>query len=387
MLMPLSSLLRYTVLWFAGINLRVTLLAVPPVIPLINNDLPLDHTSIAALIIIPAILFAVASISGSLLIATVGARRALLLGLILMATASALRGVGPAVSVLFIMTIVMGAGIAIMQPALPTLVSHWFPRRIAFATAVYTNGLFVGQILSSSLTIPLVLPLVGYQWHLALAFWSLPAVLAVLGVVLVTRDSPETKTHGVLWQPPWGNGTMWKIGIIFASTAGTFFGVNAFIPEYLMASGRGNVIALALTAINVAQLPATFIVMIMPTYLTQQKVSFIVLGLFKIVAIAGIIISTGYWFIFWCAIIGFTCAFLLILCFSAVSVVAPGGAVHQFSAGFLTIAFTGSLIGPICSGLIWDITAQEVTAFVPYLFTTAILVASAMSLKLRGEEF
>ena len=55
----------------------------------------------------------------------------------------------------------MAAGVSIMQPALPPLVRAWFPQRIGFATAVYTNGLLIGETLAVALTIPLVLPLVG----------------------------------------------------------------------------------------------------------------------------------------------------------------------------------------------------------------------------------
>ena len=41
----------------------------------------------------------------------------------------------------------MSAGIAIMQPALPALVRQWLPERIGFGTALYTNGLLVGETL------------------------------------------------------------------------------------------------------------------------------------------------------------------------------------------------------------------------------------------------
>jgi len=37
----------------------------------------------------------------------------------------------------------MGVGVAVSQPAFPSLVREWFPRRIAIATAVYSNGILV----------------------------------------------------------------------------------------------------------------------------------------------------------------------------------------------------------------------------------------------------
>ena len=41
------TIFRFVLLWLAGIDLRLTLLAVPPVLPLIHRDLALDETTVA----------------------------------------------------------------------------------------------------------------------------------------------------------------------------------------------------------------------------------------------------------------------------------------------------------------------------------------------------
>ena len=114
-------------LWLLGVDLRLTILAVPPVLPLIHHDLHLDEKLVAALTGLPVLLFGLIAIPGSLIIARIGARRAAIAGVVIVSIASALRGVGPSVPMLFGMTALMGAGVAIMQPALPTLVGRWFP--------------------------------------------------------------------------------------------------------------------------------------------------------------------------------------------------------------------------------------------------------------------
>src|SRR5580765_2454066 len=151
-------------LWLAGVALRLTILAVPPVIPLIHADLHLSETQVGILSGLPMVLFAGAAIAGSLLIARLGAVTTLVTGLILCAIGSALRGVGPNLAMLYAMTVVMAFGVAIMQPALAPLVRAWVPQRIGFATAVYTNGLLIGEILPAGLTIPFVLPLLHRSW-------------------------------------------------------------------------------------------------------------------------------------------------------------------------------------------------------------------------------
>jgi cyanate permease len=136
-------LLHILLLWLAGNALRLTILAVPPVIPSIHQDLHLTATGVGILGGLPVVLFAAAALPGSLLIARLGPVRALVIGLLLSAIGGALRGAVPAVWWLYAMTILTGMGVAIMQPAMPALVRRWAPHRVGFATAVYTNGLLV----------------------------------------------------------------------------------------------------------------------------------------------------------------------------------------------------------------------------------------------------
>ncbi|MGD0151373.1 MAG: MFS transporter, partial [Xanthobacteraceae bacterium] len=153
-------LIPLLLLWLSGACLRLTVLATPPVIPLLHADLHLSETQIGWLSSLPPMLFAIAAVPGSMLIARFGLIPALLVGLLLNALGGAARGAMADVTSLFAATVVMAAGVAIMQPILPPLVRAWFPARIGFATAVYTTGLLVGEILPAGLTIPVVLPLV-----------------------------------------------------------------------------------------------------------------------------------------------------------------------------------------------------------------------------------
>ena len=106
-------------LWLAGGSLRLTILVLAPLLPLIHRDLGLNETAIGTLGSLPSLLFACAAIPGALLIARVGARRTLVAGLFLTAVGSALRGAASGIVALDVATIVMAAGIAVMQPALP----------------------------------------------------------------------------------------------------------------------------------------------------------------------------------------------------------------------------------------------------------------------------
>src|SRR5438552_10344451 len=133
-------------LWLAGNGLRLTILAVPPVIAMIRDEFSLSATEVGLLSSIPPALFAVAALAGSLLVARLGVRGALVGGLFIVALGSALRGLSSGYAVLFATTIIMSVGVAIMQPIMPTTVRQWLPHRIGLGTAIYTNGLLVGEI-------------------------------------------------------------------------------------------------------------------------------------------------------------------------------------------------------------------------------------------------
>src|SRR6266516_7817998 len=79
-------------LWLAGNALRITILAVPPVIAMIRDEFALSATEVGLLSSIPPALFAIAALAGSLLVARLGVRGALVGGLALIALGSALRG-------------------------------------------------------------------------------------------------------------------------------------------------------------------------------------------------------------------------------------------------------------------------------------------------------
>ena len=165
----------FILLWLFGLCLRTTVLAVPPVIPMIHQSLALSQAEIGVLASLPVLLFSFAAVPGSILIARFGAFRVLVGGILLTGLGSALRGAAPDAAMLFAATFVMGIGIAIMQPSLPPVVREWVPRKIALGTAVYSNGLLMGEALAASLTIPVVLPLAGGDWRLALVACSTSA--------------------------------------------------------------------------------------------------------------------------------------------------------------------------------------------------------------------
>ena len=241
-----NFLITLLLLWLAGVGLRLTILAVPPLIPLIHDGLRLNATQIGILTGLPSMLFAIAAVPGSRLIARLGVRTAFVVGLAVTAIGGALRGAIPDVAWLYAMTIAMDAGVAVMQVTMPPAVRAWFPQRIGFATAVYTNGLIIGEILPVALMV-LVLPLVGGSWQWSFVVLSVPVVIIAALVLTMAPASGHAAASAARrrWWPDWHDPLIWRLGIMLGTINATYFATNAFLPDYLRSNGQSDWISAA----------------------------------------------------------------------------------------------------------------------------------------------
>jgi CP family cyanate transporter-like MFS transporter len=367
-------------LWLAGTGLRLTILAVPPVIPLIHDDLNLSATQIGILTGLPSMLFAFAAVPGSLLIARLGVRTALVVGLALTALGGALRGALPDVAWLYAMTIAMGAGVAIMQVTMPPTVRAWLPNHIGFATAVYTNGLLIGEIIPVSLMLPLVLPMVGGSWQWGFVVWSVPvAIIAVLVMARAPRPAStnETSMARRRWWPDWRNMLIWRLGIMLGTINATYFATNAFLPDYLRSNGQSEWISAALSGLNAGQVPASFILLVVAGRLERKAWPYVVCGLLCVIATAGIVFGSGAWVVAAATVQGFAAAAILILVLALPPLLSPPDDVHRVTAAMFTISYSCAVIVPVISGMAWDLSGIASLAFLPIGLCGILLVILA----------
>lgn len=371
------GLVALLLLWLAGVSLRLTILAVPPVIPAIHDDLHLSQTGVGILTGLPSMLFAFAAVPGALLIARLGAKAALVLGLAFTAIGGALRGAVLDVGWLYAMTIMMGAGVAVMQVSMPPTVRLWQPQRIGFTTAVYTNGLLIGEILPVALMLPLVLPLTGGSWPKGFVFWSVPvAITALLVLTLGPRPANGAAQAATRrrWWPDWRDGLIWRLGIMLGTVNAMYFSANAFLPDFLKSIARSDLISPALTALNVGQLPASFILLAVASRLERKAWPYIVSGALSALGVAAILTGSGFWIVTGAALLGCSAAATLILALALPPLLAPPDDVHRVTAAMFTISYSCAVIVPVISGLIWDLTGSPPLAFVPILACGGVLM-------------
>lgn len=380
-----STLNRVALLWLTGNGLRMTILAVPPLIPLIHRELDMSETEVGILAGLPVVLFACAAVPGSLLIARFGAATTVVAGLLMTALGSALRGTAPNVPALYAATVLTGFGVAVMHPSMPPLAQSFMPRRIGLATAVYANGLLIGEILPVVLMSPVVLPLAGGSWRLAFAFWAVPCMaVALIMLAAAPRQHATKDASRRRWWPDWSSPLLWRLGLVLGGVNAAYFTTNHFLPDYLNGIGRGDLIAASLVTLNTAQLPGSFLLLGLAGRLERRAATYVVLAAMTLLGAMGIILGNGPIIVASAGVIGFSAASLLILVLALPPLLARQEDVPRMAAGMFTISYSCAVVVPILSGIAWDWTGRPAMAFVPMGLMVVLMIGLAPTLGLAS---
>ena len=281
---------RCCCLWLAGNALRLTILAVPPVIPLIHDDLHMSadagrhpHRPAVA---------AVRARRGAGLAADRAHRRAGgadRSGLLLTAVGGALRGAVNDVLWLYAMTIVMGAGVAIMQVAMPPAVRAWVPQQ---RIGICHRGLHQRPADRRDTAGRADDPAgVAARRHMAMGLCVLERAgrghRRAGAAVCAARHDRDRRQRSRRWWPDWNDPLIWRLGIMLGTVNAMYFGTNAFMPDFLTRHGQGEWISAALTALNLGQLPGSFILLAFASRLQLRVWPFVAAGVLCLIGTAG----------------------------------------------------------------------------------------------------
>ena len=368
--------LSLALLWLIGVALRLAILAVPPAIPALREEFGLTGIEIGALSGTPIVIFAVASLAGSRLVARIGVIAAVTAGLLLAALGSATRSLAFSTVSLFAATVAMGMGVAVAQPAMPALVGRWLPKRLVLGTSVYTNGLLVGEILPVAL--PLLFPAFADNWRATFALWAAPIVaIAVLTFVLAPREgTAAVRQVSGRWWPDWQAWDVWRLGLIFGGVGPLYFGTNAFLPGYLSEAGRADLINPALTALNLGQLPASFLLIAFSRRIESRAWPFILSSLVGLAGVGAIVVTASALTVVSAAMVGFAAGTAFALGLTLPPLLSKPEEVARVAAAMFTISYASTVAVSLICGALWDVTATTRAAFLP------IIIASLMPIVL-----
>ena len=360
----------FSLLWICGVSLRLTVLSIPPVISIIQRDLNLSGTEIGLLSGIPVVVFAIFAAPGSMVVGRMGVRSALVCGLLIAVGGTLLRSGAANAWQLYLTTILMSIGIAIMQPSMAAAVREWAPERSTFGTAVYTNGLIMGEIIPVATMLPLVLPYFGESWRLGLAAWAFPLIATAVTVAMLapTPAASVAPKHSASWLPQLNSRLNWQIGLTFGSVTSTYFCLNGFLPARLTGSGNPELISATLTAFNSGQVPASLLLLLAADRLQGKRWPYLVLGVISSVCAVAIMTTASVWTIVWAGVAGFSLGASLVLGLALAPLLCENpNDVARTSAAAFAIAYGFAMLVSFLAGVAWDLAGNVNASLIPIL--------------------
>lgn len=373
-------------LWLAGVYLRIPILVAPPLAPFIGDDLALSQALTGALTTLPILMLAIGSMPGSLAIARIGPRNTLALAMLVMVIGSAGRGLVPDTFTLMIASAVMGLGVAMMQPSLPALLPRWLePHHLALGSAIYMNGMLMGEFIGAGITLPVLMPLLDNSWRATMLVWSLPALLVAAALFLPKRDRARP-VRRMAWLPDWSNPLTLRIGLLLGLSGSLFFGLNAYMGNLLEQQGHFEKLSEALFWYNIAQVFASLVMLKMAKYWVGRRLLIVIMAAISIIGTVGTIAFSGWWSIACATLMSFVAGILLILLVAVPPLVMPSEETGRLSAGTFLVGYTLAFSVPMLGGVLADWTGDVRHALMVMVAYSLLVLPLAFTLDLKKQK-
>jgi MFS transporter, CP family, cyanate transporter len=231
--------------------------------------------------------------------------------------------------------------------------------------------------------------LVGGSWRMSLVFWSIP--IAIIAFVVYAFAPHGADAHATTvrvprkWLPDWRAGLVWRLGILMACVNAIYFSANAFVPIFLTAKGRPDLIAGALTALNVGQLPASILLLTFAAKVERRAWLYIGSGLLSLCCIVGFVFSNGPATMLWAGLLGFSDSSALIVGLALPPLLCKPDDVARTSAGMFTLSYGGAVLIAVICGAAWDLSGVPALAFLPLGVCALGLAAAASRMRMKKE--
>ena len=393
-----QKVVTYILITLVGFNLRSVILGVPPVLPLIQHDLGLTYTATGLLTALPVLALALLAWPSGLLAERIGARLSVSIGLALLSAGALLRAFRLTTYSLFLFTLVLSVGIAVTQTAIPVLIRRWYPKQIGLASALFSDGLILGEAVAAGITVLIMVQFLGNDnWAGTFVFWGIPVVvLFALWLFLappapakvnrprLSRQHATTKSIDVNSPIQRKRVNALHLGILVGGGSLIYFGMNAWIASYNQALHQSYVTPASLLSLNAAQLPVSIGVTFVAQHIAGRRWPFIVAGIISALAIVGWIFTPAELQPLWAALLGGSGALVFTLGIALPPLLAAPHDVGRLAGITLSLTYGVAFVGPFIGGALWDLFNVPALAFVPVVIASVMLIVLGALLPSRS---
>ena len=174
------------------------------------------------------------------------------------------------------------------------------------------------------------------------------------------------------WWPDWPAWDVWRLGLIFGGVGPLYFGTNAFLPGYLSEAGRADLINPALTALNLGQLPASFLLIAFSRRIESRAWPFILASVVGLAGVGAIVVTASALTVVSAAVVGFAAGAAFALGLTLPPLLSKPEEVARVAAAMFTISYASTVVVSLICGALWDVTATARAAFLPIIIATLL---------------
>ncbi|MGC4106241.1 MAG: MFS transporter [Thermomicrobiales bacterium] len=256
-----------------AINLRTTIIALPPFMPTIRAETGLSATATGLLTTLPIMCWATLSLFAPRVARRIGFDWSLI-AMVSLLSAGILIRVIPAIWSLYAGTLVIGVALALGNVIAPASVKRDFPHKPGLMMSLYGVGMSLGGAISAAAVMP-IHEATGLSWRNTLGLLIVPALIA-LALLLPRLRMPsvlaanaamraaESRSADTARPRLWNDLLAWQISLFFGLQAAIFYGLGTWAPTIINDHGVSQSTAGVIFAVaQVGGIPASFVVPLM----------------------------------------------------------------------------------------------------------------------------
>jgi CP family cyanate transporter-like MFS transporter len=378
-----------------GLNLRIAVAAVSPILDLVRGDVALSSAEVGLLGTIPVVSFAVFGSLATPVGRKLGLEPTMIAALLLSAVGEVARAAAHTAPAFLAWSVIALAGMGMGNVLLPPLVKRYFPDRIGPVTASYSVALSISTAVPPLVAHPVA---EAHGWRVAIGVWALVGLAAALPWVVVVAQSMTARAHlrQLLRRAPrpgesavagptppgvarlvWRSPTAWGLAITFAMNSLGTYVLFAWLPQILSDAGLGDDVGgrwLALFAI--LGLPAS---LVSPVVTARLRNPFpLVVGFVTLWAAGylGLWLAPAHGTALWCVLLGVgNGTFPVLLALIGLRSASPAVAV-ALSGMVQGVGYAIAGVGPVGIGLLYDATGGWDAPLAVLLALLGVLVAA-----------
>lgn len=275
-------------------NLRPLFSSLSVLLPEVATALNMSGTVAGYLTTLPVLCLGLFAPFAPALADRLGVERVLLIVLLLIGVGTAFRALD-ASTALFLGTAMAGAGIAMGNVLLPSVVKRDFPNRVALMTGLFTMSLCGGAAAAAALAVPFAE--IGGSWKFGLGVWALPAfAVAAFWLPHCLRSKKPTSSRALPKIRLLHDGLAWQVACFMGLQSALAYCVLGWMAPILRWRGLDAVTAgFYVSASIMVQVVTCLLVPPLAARLASQSLFNAGLALLAALALAGLVLAPQGW--------------------------------------------------------------------------------------------